>query len=136
HQEKTNFLPSFQSLRTAPPLRRMPVVILVADDRDFNLKPYAAKGLVPPGIPLDFGPVIFKAHIAGHMKLAERLHAKLILNTNAGHYIHTEQPQMVIDAIRYVVNRVRHLPDPPGLSFAHQANLTLDTMPQEDNSEG
>jgi pimeloyl-ACP methyl ester carboxylesterase len=136
HQEKTSFLPSFQSLRTAPPLRHIPVVILVADDRDFNLKPYAAKGLVPPGIPLDFGPVIFKTHIAGQMKLAERLHAKLILNTNAGHYIHTEQPQLVIDAIRYVVDRVRQVPDPPGLSFAAQANPALDTMPQEYNIDG
>jgi hypothetical protein len=28
HQEKTNFVPSFQYLRTAAELRRMPVVIL------------------------------------------------------------------------------------------------------------
>jgi pimeloyl-ACP methyl ester carboxylesterase len=124
HQEKSNFFPSFQSLRTAPKLRRMPVVILTADSRDFNLKPYAAKGLLPPGIPLSFGPVIFKAHVAGQMKLAKRLHAKLILNTNAGHYVHTQQPQLVINSIRYVVDRVRNVPDPPGLRFTPQSNPT------------
>jgi pimeloyl-ACP methyl ester carboxylesterase len=107
HQEKTNFGPSFQSLRTAPELRRMPVVILVADERDFNLKPLAAKGDLPPGIPVSFGPVIFKAHVAGQTKLAERLNAKLILDTNAGHYIHTQQPQLVINSIRDVVEKVR-----------------------------
>jgi pimeloyl-ACP methyl ester carboxylesterase len=136
HQEKTNFGPTFQSLRTAPELRRMPAVILVADERDFNLKPLAAKGDLPPGIPVSFGPVIFKAHVAAQTKLTERLNAKLILDTNAGHYIHTQQPQLVINAIRYVVDRVRNVPDPPGLSFTPQPNPPVDTMPPEDTLEG
>jgi pimeloyl-ACP methyl ester carboxylesterase len=116
HQEKTNFVPSFQSLRTAPELRRMPVVILTSD-QPYNLKPLAAQGDLPPGIPVNFGPVIFKAHVAGQMKLAERLSAKLILDTHASHYVQTEQPQLVINSIRYVVDRVRNVPDPPGLRF-------------------
>ena len=136
HQEKTNFGPSFQSLRTAPELRRMPVVILAADDRNFNLKPLAAKGALPPGIPVNFGPVIFKANIDGQMKLAERLNAKLIPNTKSGHYVQTEQPQLVINSIRYVVDRVHNVPDPPGLSFTPQPNPALDTMPAEDTIEG
>jgi hypothetical protein len=37
HQEKTNFVPSFQYLRTAAELRRMPVVILTSD-QPCNLK--------------------------------------------------------------------------------------------------
>jgi hypothetical protein len=113
----------------------MPVVDLVADEGYYNLKPWAAKGLLPPGIPLNFGSAIFKASVAGHGELAERLHAKLILNTNAGHYIQTEQPQLVINSIRYVVDRVRHLPDPPGLSFVPQANPVQDTT-TDDNIDG
>jgi hypothetical protein len=70
------------------------------------------------------------------MKLAARLHAKLILNTNAGHYIHTQQPQLVINSIRYVVDRVRNVPDPPGLSFTPGPNPTLHTMPTENNIGG
>jgi len=137
HQERTDFVPSFQSLRTAPELRRMPVVIL-ASDQPYDLKLLAAHGglPLPPGVPLNFGPVIFKAHIAGQMMLAERLNAKLILNTHAFHYIHTEQPQLVINSIRYVVDRVHNVPDPPGLSFTPQPNPPLDTMPGEDTIEG
>ena len=78
---------------------------------------------------LSSGISIFKASVAGQMKLAARLHAKLILNTNAGHYIHTQQPQLVINSIRYVVDRVRNVPDPPGLSFTPRPNPTLHTMP-------
>ena len=33
--------------------------------------------------------------------------AKHITNTNSGHEIHKEQPQLVIDAIREVVDAVR-----------------------------
>lgn len=106
HQEKTNFVPSFQSLRTAPALRRMPVVILTSD-QPYNLKSLGDKGNLPSSIPENFLPVIFKAHVAGQKMLAERLNAKLILDTHASHYVHTEQPQRVIDSIRYVVDRVR-----------------------------
>jgi pimeloyl-ACP methyl ester carboxylesterase len=69
---------------------------------------------LPPGVPADFGPVAFRAHVAGQVMLAERLNAKLILETRAGHYIQTEQPQLVINSVRYVVDRVRGVSDPPG----------------------
>ncbi len=136
HQEKTNFAPTFQALRTAPELHRMPAVVLVQDGRDFNMKPYADLGLLPPVIPVSFGPVIYKAHVAGLTQLAERLHAKLILDTDAGHYIHTQQPQLVINAIRYVLDRVRNVPDPPALSFTPQPNPPADTTSAEDTLEG
>ena len=135
HQEKTNFVSSFQSLRTAPPLRRMPVVILVSD-QPYNLKPMAAEGKLPPGIWVNFGPVIFKAHVAGQMMLADRLNAKLILDTHASHYVQTEQPQLVINSVRYVVDRVRNVSDPPGLSFTPQPNPSLETRPTGDHIEG
>src|SRR5437763_14158555 len=99
----------------------MPVVILTSD-QPYNLKPLAAQGALPPGIPVSFGPVIFKAHVAGQMMLAKRLNAKLILGTHASHYVQTEQPQLASNAIRYVVDRVKHVPDPPGLSFTPQPN--------------
>jgi len=73
----------------------------------YNLKSLAAQGSLPPGIPLDFGPVIFKAHLAGQKTLAERLNARLILDTHASHYGQTEQPQLVINSIRYVVDKLR-----------------------------
>jgi pimeloyl-ACP methyl ester carboxylesterase len=135
HQEQTNFEPSFQSLRSTPALRRMPVVILTSD-QPYNLQPLAAKGELPPGIPVTFGPVIFKAHVAGQTLLAQRLHAKLILDTHASHYVQTEQPQLVTNAIRYVVDRVRHVPDPSGLRFTPQPDPALDTTPTAGPGEG
>lgn len=134
HQEKTNFEPSFQSLRTAPPLRRMPVVILTSD-QPYNLKPLADQGKLPPGTPVDFGHVVFKAHVAAQKMLAKRLNAKLSLNTHASHYVQTEQPRLVINSIRYVIDRVRNVPDPPGLSFTPQPNPSLKTMPAEKKIE-
>lgn len=107
HQEKTNFVTSFQSLRTASGLRQIPVVILVSD-QPYDLKAIAAQVDLPPSIPMDFGPVIFKAHVAGQKTLAERLNARLILDTHASHYVHTEQPQLVIDSIREVVDAARN----------------------------
>jgi len=35
------------------------------------------------------------------------LDARLILDTHASHYMQTEQPQLVINSIRYVVDRLR-----------------------------
>jgi hypothetical protein len=69
---------------------------------------------LPLGIGVDFGPVIFKAHVAGQRILAERLNDRLILDTHASHYIHIEQPQFVINSVRYVVDRVRNAPNPRG----------------------
>jgi pimeloyl-ACP methyl ester carboxylesterase len=136
HQERTDFVPSFQALRTAPELPRMPAVILISD-QPYDVERMAAQGFpLPPGMPVSFGPVAFKAHVAGQTQLAERLHAKLILDTHASHNVHTEQPQLVINAIRYVVDRVRNVPDPPGLSFTPQPNPLLDTVPTEDTLEG
>jgi hypothetical protein len=42
----------------------------------------------------------------------------------------------VINAIRYVLDGVRNVPDPPALSFTPQPNPLLDTVPTEDTLEG
>jgi pimeloyl-ACP methyl ester carboxylesterase len=136
HQERTDFVPSFHALRTAPELPRMPAVILVSD-QPYDVERMAAQGFpIPPGTPLSFGLVAFKASVAGQTQLAERLHAKLILDTHASHYVHTEQPQLVINSIRYVLDRVRNEPDPPALSFTPQPNPLVDTMPEDDTIMG
>jgi pimeloyl-ACP methyl ester carboxylesterase len=127
-QEKTNFVPTFQSLRTAPALRPMPVVVLKSDQSSmYDLQPYADEGRLPPGIPISFGPVIFAADVAAQRELADRLGAMFIPDTNATHYVQTQQPQLVINSIRHVVDQVRQVPDPDGLSFTPQPNPALDT---------
>ena len=54
--------------------------------------------------------------------LAERRNAKLMLDTHASHYVHTGQPQRVIDSIRYVVDRVRSGAGPRGIDMPKRAN--------------
>lgn len=110
NQEKSNFEPSFQSLRDAGDPLPMPAAILTSD-QPYDLEPIAAAGELPLGIPADFGQVIFAAHLAGQNALAERLHAKIVLDTNAGHYVQTEQPALTISTIDQVVDAARTNPD-------------------------
>jgi pimeloyl-ACP methyl ester carboxylesterase len=105
-QERTDFIPSFEQLRTATTLRPIPAIVLTSD-QPFDFKSLIAKGILPSDTPVDFGPIVFQAHLKGQERLTHLLHARQITNTHAGHYIQTEQPQLVIDSIQEVVNRVR-----------------------------
>jgi pimeloyl-ACP methyl ester carboxylesterase len=51
--------------------------------------------------------LVFQTHLKGQKKLAEVYKAKLVTDTHAGHYIQTEQPKLVVDAIREVVEKMR-----------------------------
>ena len=67
-----------------------------------------AAGKLPADIPADFGYVTDAAQKKAQERLAKLvLNEKHITNTNSGHEIHKEQPQLVIDAIREVVEAVR-----------------------------
>lgn len=105
-QERTDLLPTFEQLRRAPALRPMPATVLTTD-RPFDFKALMDRGILPSDTPLDFGPTVFQAHLKGQEHLTQLLKAKHITQTHAGHYIQTEQPQMVIDAIKEVVDKIR-----------------------------
>ncbi len=105
-QEKTDFISSFEQLNSAPSIRSIPVIILTSD-KSYDFKALIDAGILPADTPLDFGPIVFQAHLSGQKQLATLLKAKQISQTHAGHYIQNEQPQIVIDAIREVVDKVR-----------------------------
>jgi len=91
----------------APP---MPVVVLAADK------------------PADLEPATLER--AGHLLQAQRLLArhlcaKLVTRSNSGHHIHVEQPQLVNDAVRAVVEAVR----------AGCSTLPCDGVPPEPDPE-
>jgi hypothetical protein len=68
-----------------------------------------AAGKLSAGVPTDFGYVTDKAQKQAQERLAKLVpDAKHVTNTNSGHEIHKEQPQLVIDSIRTVVNAVRN----------------------------
>ena len=100
---------SFNEIRAAPPLRSIPLVVLSAD-RPWGpqVPPMIAAGKLSADIPPDFGYVTDAAQKKAQERLAKLVpNEKHITNTNSGHEIHKEQPQLVIDAIREVVEAVR-----------------------------
>ena len=57
---------------------------------------------------VEFVNALWSAQIAAQDSLAKLFpSARHITNTNSHHYIHLEQPQLVVDAIRDVVDAVR-----------------------------
>ena len=91
---------AFAKIDAAAPLRELPAVVLAAD------KPWQ-----PPSAPKDNDPaagVTFADWQASEKLLATSLNAKLVTKTNSGHNIYAYSPQLVIDAIREVVDAVRN----------------------------
>jgi pimeloyl-ACP methyl ester carboxylesterase len=100
---------SFKQIRAAPPLRSIPLVVLSADHPWGPQVPaMIAAGKLTPDTPPDFGYVTDVAQKEAQKRLATLVPgAKHITKTNSGHEIHKEQPQLVIDAIREVVEAAR-----------------------------
>jgi pimeloyl-ACP methyl ester carboxylesterase len=100
---------SFNQIRAAPSLRSIPLVVLSAD-RPWGpqVPSMIAAGKLSADTPPDFGYVTDAAQKKAQERLAKLVpNEKHITNTNSGHEIHKEQPQIVIDAIREVVEAVR-----------------------------
>jgi pimeloyl-ACP methyl ester carboxylesterase len=99
--ETIDFVTSFEQMRRAAaarPLRDIPLVVL-SHDRPSPL---------PGDLPADFKQAVERAWGAGQDRLAALLpDARRDAATNSGHYIQLEQPRLVIDAIRQVVEAVR-----------------------------
>ncbi|HEU5433877.1 MAG TPA: alpha/beta hydrolase [Thermomicrobiales bacterium] len=83
----------------AHPLRRMPLIVLSRG------KPVQ----LPPHVPADFSPAAFEtAWRAGQNQLAAlEPDARHVIAADSDHYIQLEQPDLVVAAIRKVVNAVR-----------------------------
>jgi len=79
-------------LHGTPGVHPMPIIVLTSDKRfDFGAG----------------GPETWGAWRSAHDRLAKLLNAKHISDTHSGHAIQMEQPQLVVDAIREVVEGVR-----------------------------
>ena len=100
---------SLKQIRAAPPLRSIPLVVLSADRTWGPQVPsMIAAGKLSADTPPDFGYVTDAAQKKAQERLANLVpNEKHITNTNSGHEIHKEQPQIVISAIRDVLEAVR-----------------------------
>jgi len=100
---------SFDQMRAASPIRKMPLIVLSADRAwGPQIPSMIAAGTLPADVPQNFGYVTDAAQKEAQEKLAHLVpNAKHVTNTNSGHEIHKEQPQLVIGAIRQVVDAMR-----------------------------
>jgi pimeloyl-ACP methyl ester carboxylesterase len=101
---------SFEEVRAAAALRPLPLVVLSAD-RPWGpqIPPLIASSELSPDTPLDFWYVIDAAQKPAQEDLAKLVpNAEHITETNSGHDIHNEQPQLVIEAIRQVGDAARN----------------------------
>lgn len=105
--EHVDILKSFGELKKAPAPPLMPAIVLTADN-PFHFQALATRGLLPPDSPIDLGSLLFEKHQKSQTALAESLKAKQITATQAGHYIQIDNPQLVTDSIREVVEKVRN----------------------------
>ena len=107
--ERMDFEASFAQLReaaTAHPLPPLPLVVLTPGVSTNNLAPPEMRAALPPDFP-------WGALEAVHQALQDELAALVpgarhVIATESGHYIQLQQPELVIEAIRQVVEGVRH----------------------------
>ena len=84
------------------------VIVLTADRPQLTAGVLAA-GQLPAGVDQEFADALWAAQLAAQDKLAKMFpSAEHITNTNSTHYIHLDNPQLVIDSIRQVVDAVRN----------------------------
>ena len=100
---------SFDQMLAAPPLQPMPLVVLSADHAWGPLVPgMIADGTFTPDTPPDVGYVTDRAQKVAHANLAALVPgSKHVTKTDSGHLIHHDNPQLVTDSIREVVDAVR-----------------------------
>lgn len=96
-------------LRTAPPIRPMPLTVLSADRLIApQWQAMIDSGQLPPGTPSDLGAAVDKAQQVSQAFQAHLVpDAVHITDTHSGHDIPLDNPVIVIDAIRDVVARTR-----------------------------
>ena len=107
--ERIDADPSFDQLLAAPPLQPMPLMVLSADHPWGPLvSGFIADGLLAPDTPPDIGYVTDRAQKEAQANLAALVPgSRHVTKTDSGHVIHHDNPQLVTDSIRDVVDAVR-----------------------------
>jgi pimeloyl-ACP methyl ester carboxylesterase len=106
---------NLEEVLAADPLKPMPLIVLSSDE-PYDLSPFVDEGTLPADIAEEFGNILFQAIVDARADLVSQVPgARHITDTQSGHYIHQEQPQLVIDSIREVVGVVRKLPESGGV---------------------
>jgi hypothetical protein len=105
--ERYDHLGNLEQVLAAAPVKPMPLIVL-SSDVPYDLTSFVDAGQVPADIAEEFAKDLFRAVLEARANLVSQVPgARHITNTDSGHYIHQEQPQLVIDSIREVVDAVR-----------------------------
>jgi pimeloyl-ACP methyl ester carboxylesterase len=98
-------------LRAAPPVPQVPTVVLSADTWPFTaevVESGRASGTLPDFVTVAFTDALWAAQLAAQDRLAATLPgAEHITKTDSTHYIHLDNPPLVIASIRDVVDQAR-----------------------------
>src|SRR6516225_6442527 len=107
--ERQNFDETLDQTAAAAALRPMPVVVLTASDKYADLVPKLIQtGELPSDTPRDIGAVVDRANSAAQNELAALVPGAVhITDTHSGHNIMIDNAQVVIQAIRMVVDAAR-----------------------------
>lgn len=97
----------FGELRGITTVPTVPTVVLTADVPVISPEAITS-GQLPSYVDQPFADALWSAQLAAQDELAAKFPgATHITETNAGHYIHNEQPQLVLEAISQVVDQAR-----------------------------
>ncbi len=101
-------------LRAAPPMPTVPVIVLTADRWPFTAEVIDAghaSGTLPAFVTKDFTDALWASQLEAQDTFAEKFpEGRHVSRTNASHYIHLDNPKLVIDSIHDLVDRVRSRP--------------------------
>ena len=85
----------------------MPVIVLTADRPQLTPE-VIASGRLPPGVNQTFADALWSAQLAAQDELAAKFPgAEHVTATDSTHYIQYDNPELVIDSVRGVVETVR-----------------------------
>jgi hypothetical protein len=85
----------------------VPVIVLTADRPQLTAEVLAA-GQLPAGVDQEFADALWASQLAAQEELAKKFPgAEHITNTSSTHYIQLDNPQLVTDSIRQVVDADR-----------------------------
>jgi pimeloyl-ACP methyl ester carboxylesterase len=98
---------TFEQVRAAGQIRPMPVVVLTATVPQLNAE-VLASGQLPPEVTHAFADALWASQMIAQDNLARLFPgSRHVRVPNSTHYIHVDQPQAVIAAIREIVDAVR-----------------------------
>jgi len=99
---------NFKQVLAAAPLEPMPLIVLSAD-KPYDLTPFVDDGSLPLTADQgeEFAKDLFRAVLDARTYLVSQVPGvRHITDTDSGHYIHQEQPQLVIGSVREVLDAV------------------------------